>query len=210
MLWQRVLRRSKFTLPDLPYDYNALEPTISVEIMQLHHQKHHNAYVTNLNIAMDKINHSSHDNAAALGDISGALAQSIRFNGGGHRNHSIFWQNLRPPRDGNTPAHTHLNEAIKSSFGSLDALKKTMSTAAVGIQGSGWAWLGIDLTTKQLRVVTTANQDVAETAGVSPLLGFDVWEHAYYLQYRNVRADYVAKLWACVNWDDVADRLSKA
>lgn len=195
--------RPKHTLPDLPYDYNALEPTISAEIMKLHHTKHHATYVNNLNVAEEKLAEAIHKN-----DTTGIiqLQNVIKFNGGGHVNHSIFWHNLRPSGGGD-PSGDLLTK-IQDSFKTVDAMKQAMSTAAVGVQGSGWAWLGYCKQTDQIRVVTTANQDPClATTGLVPLFGIDVWEHAYYLQYKNVRPDYVKAIWNIVNWNDVADRL---
>jgi Fe-Mn family superoxide dismutase len=198
--------RSKHTLPDLPYDFNALEPVISAEIMKLHHQKHHNAYVTNLNIAEEKLHE-----AQAKNDVSAAIAllPALKFNGGGHINHSIFWKNLSPGGGGEPEGD--LRQAILDSFGSFDDLKNLMSTAAVGVQGSGWAWLGYNKKNLRLQVQACPNQDPLEaTTGLIPLFGIDVWEHAYYLQYKNVRPDYVKAIWGVVNWKDVSERLASA
>jgi len=196
---------NKHTLPDLPYDYGALEPTISAEIMQLHHSKHHATYVNNLNIAEEKL-----AEATAKGDVKSmiALAPAIKFNGGGHINHSIFWHNLSA--NGGEPQGDLLS-AIKSDFGSLENLQNLMSTAAVGVQGSGWAWLGFNPQAKKLQITTCANQDPLQaTTGIVPLFGIDVWEHAYYLQYKNVRPDYVKAIWKVANWKDISERYSKA
>jgi len=195
-------RRGKHSLPDLPYDYNALEPIVSAEIMQLHHGKHHATYVTNLNVAEEKC-----AEAAAKGDISTviSLAPALKFNGGGHLNHSIFWQNLSPSGGGDPPAD--LLAAINRDFGSLETLKAQLSASTVAVQGSGWGWLGLDKASKKLKIATCANQDPLEaTTGLLPLFGIDVWEHAYYLQYKNVRPDYVKAIWNIVNWGDVAAR----
>jgi len=192
----------KHTLPDLPYDYNALEPVVSAEIMQLHHSKHHATYVNNLNVAEEKS-----AEAVAKGDVSSliALAPALKFNGGGHLNHSIFWQNLSPNGGGDPPAD--LLTAINRDFGSLDNLKSQLSASTVAVQGSGWGWLGLDKTSKKLKIATCANQDPLEaTTGLLPLFGIDVWEHAYYLQYKNVRPDYVKAIWNIINWEDVAAR----
>jgi len=194
--------RQKHSLPDLPYDYNALEPVVSAEIMQLHHSKHHATYVNNLNVAEEKC-----AEAAAKGDISAVigLGPALKFNGGGHLNHSIFWQNLSPNGGGEPPAD--LLAAINRDFGSLDNLKTQLSASTVAVQGSGWGWLGLDKTSKKLKIATCANQDPLEaTTGLLPLFGIDVWEHAYYLQYKNVRPDYVKAIWNIINWDDVAAR----
>ncbi|KZS14824.1 Superoxide dismutase [Mn], mitochondrial [Daphnia magna] len=200
-----VLVREKHTLPDLPYDYNALEPVISAEIMQLHHQKHHQTYVTSLNQAEEKFLEAKEKN-----DLKTmiALTSQLRFNGGGHINHSILWQNFSPK--GGEP-EGDLLKAIEANFGSFDTLKNGLSSSAVSLQGSGWTWLGYNKSTNSLAVATCANQDPLEpTTGLVPLLGIDVWEHAYYLQYKNVRADYVKNVFKIINWKDVATRLATA
>ncbi|XP_035225361.1 superoxide dismutase [Mn], mitochondrial-like [Stegodyphus dumicola] len=196
---------SKHTLPDLPYDYGALEPTISAEIMKLHHSKHHAAYVNNLNIAEEKL-----AEATAKGDVASviSLGPALKFNGGGHLNHSIFWHNLSP--SGGEP-QGDLLEAIKKDFQSLETMQNVLSAAAVGVQGSGWAWLGYNTCTGRLQIATCANQDPLQpTTGLVPLFGIDVWEHAYYLQYKNVRPDYVKAIWKVANWKDISERFSKA
>lgn len=178
---RRQFSTTKFTLPDLTYDYGELEPFINAEIMQLHHSKHHATYVTNLNVAYDKLS-----DAVAKNDVNTILSlqQNIKFNGGGHINHTIFWQNLAPPKKGGgEPPSGALKTQIETQFGSLDNLKTALSNASVGVQGSGWGWLGYDKNNHRLVVTTTANQDPLEaTTGLVPLLGIDVWEHAYYLQ----------------------------
>ena len=198
--------RAKHTLPDLPYDYNALEPAISAEIMKLHHTKHHATYVNNLNAAEEKLAEALHkmDTNAVV-----QLQNAIKFNGGGHINHSIFWQNLS--RSGGGDPSGELLSLIQSSFNSHEAMKQAISQAAVGVQGSGWAWLGYCKESQKLQIATTPNQDPLQpTTGLVPLLGIDVWEHAYYLQYKNVRPDYLKAIWKVVNWKDVAERLQKA
>jgi Fe-Mn family superoxide dismutase len=193
-----------YQLPKMPYDFGALEPVISGQIMELHYTKHHQGYVTNLNTALEK-----YDAAQKKQDIAAmiALQQAIKFNGGGHINHSIFWTNLAPPsQGGGVPSEGALMKAIQDQFGSLEILKEKMSTHAVGVQGSGWAWLGFDKPSGRLILTTCANQDPLSTQGYIPLLGIDVWEHAYYLQYRNVRADYVKKIWDVVNWKNIEQR----
>ncbi|KAK3242911.1 Superoxide dismutase [Mn], mitochondrial [Cymbomonas tetramitiformis] len=210
-----AVRRSAFStsrafsaaaLPDLPYDYNALAPIISPEIMELHHKKHHAAYVTNFNIAMEK-----YADAEAKGDLAAmiALQGAIKFNGGGHVNHSIFWQNLAPVKDC-APPSGELASSIEADFGSLDAMITKFNGSAAGVQGSGWGWLGYNKETGKLQIATTANQDPCSTTGLVPLLGIDVWEHAYYLQYKNVRPDYLKAVWQVVNWSDVGARLAAA
>ncbi|CAD6186253.1 unnamed protein product [Caenorhabditis auriculariae] len=197
--------RSKHTLPDLPYDYNALEPVISHEIMQLHHQKHHATYVNTLNQTEEKIHE-----AQAKGNLKEviSLQQALKFNGGGHINHSIFWTNLS--KDGGEPTGELLS-AINRDFGSLENLQKQLSTASVGVQGSGWGWLGYCPKQKKLKITTCANQDPLEpTTGMIPLFGIDVWEHAYYLQYKNVRPDYVNAIWKIANWKNITERYNNA
>ncbi|CAL9220343.1 unnamed protein product [Arabidopsis halleri] len=189
-----------FTLPDLPYDYGALEPAISGEIMQIHHQKHHQAYVTNYNNALEQL-----DQAVNKGDASTVvkLQSAIKFNGGGHVNHSIFWKNLAPVHEGGgEPPKGSLGSAIDTHFGSLEGLVIKMSAEGAAVQGSGWVWLGLDKELKKLVVDTTANQDPLVTKGGSlvPLVGIDVWEHAYYLQYKNVRPEYLKNVWKVINW----------
>lgn len=197
-----------YQLPEMPYDFSALEPVISGKIMELHYTKHHAAYVNNLNAALEK-----YHEAEAKGQIDAmiALQQAIRFNGGGHVNHSIFWTNLAPVSKGGGEAPKGaLFEAICAQFGSLEGLKEKMTQMTVGIQGSGWGWLGYEAGSKKLILTTCANQDPLSTQGSTqgyvPLLGIDVWEHAYYLQYLNVRAEYVKNIWNIVNWGNVGER----
>lgn len=198
----------QFQLPPLPYDFNALEPVISAEIMNLHYSKHHQAYVTNLNKALEQ-----YADAECKNDLQAmiSLQSLIKFNGGGHINHSIFWTNLAPQNNGGGTAPSgKLADAIQKDFGSLEKLIEQMSAKAVAIQGSGWGWLSYNKTKGQLSICTCDNQDPLSTKGVVPLLGIDVWEHAYYLQYKNVRADYVKAIWNIVNWKNVEERYTKA
>nr|APH81360.1 mitochondrial Mn-SOD [Tigriopus kingsejongensis] len=201
-----VSSRSKHTLPDLPYDYNALEPVISAEIMQLHHSKHHATYVNNLNAAESQLSDAlAQKNTSAVVQLQAAL----KFNGGGHINHSIFWQNLTPGGSGEPEGA--LAQAIERDFGSLKTMQERLSAASVGVQGSGWGWLGYHKPSGRLQIASCANQDPLEaTTGLVPLFGIDVWEHAYYLQYKNVRPDYVKAIFEVANWKDVADRLAQA
>ncbi|CAF4929331.1 unnamed protein product [Pieris macdunnoughi] len=197
--------RQKHTLPDLPYEYSALEPVISREIMSLHHSKHHATYVNNLNAAEEKL-----AQAQAKGDIQTVitLAPALKFNGGGHINHTIFWQNLSPK--GGKPSDA-LVQAIEKDFGSMENMKNQLAASSVGVQGSGWGWLGFNKLTKKLVIQTCQNQDPLEaTTGLVPLFGIDVWEHAYYLQYKNVRADYVKAIFDVANWQDISSRYEKA
>ncbi|ORX98650.1 manganese and iron superoxide dismutase [Basidiobolus meristosporus CBS 931.73] len=201
-----VALRSKHTLPDLPYDYDALEPIISTEIMRLHHSKHHQTYVNNLNIAEEK-----NSEAISKNDLTTqiSLQPALKFNGGGHVNHSIFWTNLAPLKEGGgEPPKGELLEAIKRDFGSLEQFIKQFNTQTTAVQGSGWGWLGYNKAKKSLQIQTTANQDVL--TDLVPLLGVDVWEHAYYLQYKNARPDYLTEIWKIVNWNNVTERYNKA
>nr|QED22039.1 manganese superoxide dismutase [Cristaria plicata] len=198
--------RMKHTLPDLPYDYNALEPYISAEIMKLHHQKHHNAYVTNLNVAEEKL-----AEALAKKNLSQviSLQPALKFNGGGHINHSLFWEVLCPTGGGEPKGD--LMDIIRRDFGLFENMKNELINRSVAIQGSGWGWLGYNPVTGRLRINTIANQDPLEpTTGLIPLFGIDVWEHAYYLQYKNVRADYVKAIFNVANWENVTKRLHAA
>mmetsp|Transcript_4980 Transcript_4980/g.7554 ORF Transcript_4980/g.7554 Transcript_4980/m.7554 type:complete len:232 (-) Transcript_4980:186-881(-) len=202
-------KSSKYSLPDLKYDYGALEPFISGEIMELHHSKHHATYVNNFNSLTEQL-----AEAEAAGDASKiiTLGQALKFNGGGHINHSIFWENLAPVgQGGGELPDGKLKAMIEAQYGSLDNLQAKMSAITVGVQGSGWGWLGYDKSTCTLRLAACPNQDPLEaTTGMVPLLGIDVWEHAYYLQYKNVRPDYVKQIWNVVNWSDVAQRYEEA
>jgi Fe-Mn family superoxide dismutase len=213
MFLRTIARRSFSTaltceLPKLPYAYDALQPVLSAELMELHHSKHHAAYVTNLNTALVK-----QAEVEKSGDIAAmvALQAAIKFNGGGHVNHSIFWTNLAPAGKGGGGAPSgNLSSAIDKRWGNFEAFKGDMVGKAMGIQGSGWAWLAFDPSTKSLTVVTCANQDPCSTTGTIPLLGFDMWEHAFYLSYKNVKANYLKEIWTIVNWKNVEERFTKA
>ncbi|KAI2621861.1 manganese superoxide dismutase [Xylaria nigripes] len=196
-----------YKLPPLPYAYDALEPSISKQIMELHHDKHHQTYVNNLNAAL-----AASAAATATGRLHDAAAQlgAIRFNGGGHINHTLFWENLSPSSspDAKPTAAPKLQAAIVSTWGSLDAFKKAFNAALLGIQGSGWGWLVREAGTGQLRIVTLANQEAVVIADI-PLLGVDMWEHAYYLQYLNGKAAYVDNIWNVINWKTAEVRYSE-
>lgn len=197
-----------FQLPKLPYALDALEPVISSEIMNLHYNKHHAAYVKNLNDALQK-----YEEAALSNDLQAqiALQSAIKFNGGGHVNHSIFWTNLAPKSGGGGQlVKGEFLDALQETFHAVDTFKELFSAKAVQIQGSGWCWLGYNKLRKALEIATCENQDPLSTKGLIPLLGFDVWEHAYYLQYKNVRADYVKALFEIVNWKNVEERFIAA
>ncbi len=190
-----------YTLPDLPYAYDALEPYFDEETMHLHHDKHHNTYVNNLNAAIEKHpelgEKSVEDLAADLKNVPEDIYTAVRNNGGGHVNHAFFWKILSP--DGGGEPTGALKDAIDKEFGSFDSFKDEFKTAATGRFGSGWAWLVLD--NGKLKITSTPNQDSPLTDGQTPVLGLDVWEHAYYLKYKNVRPDYIAAFWHIVNWD---------
>ncbi|WP_270255180.1 superoxide dismutase [Kocuria marina] len=195
----------KFTLPDLPYDYAALEPHISAQIMQLHHDKHHNTYVTGANTALEKM-----EEARANGDAAGAakLSKDLQFNLGGHINHSIFWKNLSP--EGGDKPEGELAAAIDNFFGSFDAFRDQFTAVATTIQGSGWAILAYEPIAGNLVIEQMYDQQNGVPVATIPLLQLDMWEHAFYLDYQNVKADYVKAFWNIVNWVDVAERFEKA
>jgi len=195
----------KFTLPDLPYDYAALEPHISAQIMQLHHDKHHNTYVTGANTALEKM-----EEARANGDAAGAakLSKDLQFNLGGHINHSIFWKNLSP--EGGDKPTGELAAAIDEFFGSFDAFRDQFTAVATTIQGSGWAILAYEPIAGNLVIEQMYDQQNGVPVATIPLLQLDMWEHAFYLDYQNVKADYVKAFWNIVNWADVSERFEKA
>jgi Fe-Mn family superoxide dismutase len=203
-----------FTLPDLPYDYDALEPHIDKETMKIHHDKHHKAYVDNLNKAIAgkaELEGKSVEELLVLAQEKklGAASPVIINNGGGHANHSMFWTIMAPGGKGGSEPAGDLAEAIKSTFGDTDRFKAEVTKAAMGRFGSGWSWLVLDRDGK-LKVLSTANQDSPLLKEMKPLLGIDVWEHAYYLKYQNRRADYVKAWWSVVNWKEVSERFAKA
>ncbi|KAL3426741.1 mn superoxide dismutase [Phlyctema vagabunda] len=196
--------RSKVTLPELPYEYDALEPHISAKIMSFHHQFHHQTYVKSYNAASEQLAEaeSKGDTAAAI-----ALQPLINFHGGGHINHSLFWENLAPAKQGGGGEPTGaLKKSIETSYGSFDSFKGKFNAALAGIQGSGWAWLVKDNETGQVVIKTYANQDPV-VGKFTPLLGVDAWEHAYYLQYQNRKAEYFSAIWEVINWKVVESRL---
>jgi superoxide dismutase, Fe-Mn family len=199
----------KFELPELEYDYNALEPVISAEIMELHHKKHHQAYVNKLNEALEM-----YAEAEAKQDLDKmiALQPAIRFNGGGHLNHSIFWTNLAPQsQGGGTPPNGDLLAHIEKVWGSFDQFVEKFNAKVGPIQGSGWGWLCLCKEHQHLTIYACANQDpLFATSGLIPLLGVDVWEHAYYLQYKNTRPEYLKNIWKVVNWANVNKRFEEA
>ncbi len=200
-----------YELPPLPYPYDALEPHIDEETMRIHHDKHHAAYVNNVNNALE-----GHPELQAKGieellrDLSAIpenIRMAVRNNGGGHANHTLFWA-IMGPNAGGEPSGA-LGAAIDKAFGSFDAFKEKFSNAGITRFGSGWAWLAVD-SKGELSVLSTPNQDTPISDGLTPILGMDVWEHAYYLKYQNRRPDYVAAWWSVVNWDEVARRFEAA
>lgn len=199
-----------YTLPDLPYAYDALEPYIDEETMHLHHDKHHNTYVTNLNAAVEKHpelgEKSVEELIADLSAIPEDIRTAVRNNGGGHANHTFFW-NIMAPNAGGEPVG-ELKDAIDEKFGSFDAFKDEFKTAATGRFGSGWAWLVVN--NGILEVASTPNQDSPLSDGRTPVIGLDVWEHAYYLKYKNVRPDYIAAFWNVVDWNKANENFKAA
>ncbi|WP_342598401.1 superoxide dismutase [Psychrobacillus sp. FSL H8-0483] len=199
-----------YELPELPYAYDALEPHIDKETMNIHHTKHHNTYITNVNNALegyaDLQGKSVEELIADIDALPEGVRTAVRNNGGGHANHSLFWQILSPNGGGNPTGE--LAQAIDAKFGSLDAFKEEFAKAATTRFGSGWAWLSV--ANGELEVSSTANQDSPIMEGKTPLLGLDVWEHAYYLNYQNRRPDYIGSFWNVVNWDEVSKRYASA
>ncbi len=198
-------------LPPLPYDYNALEPHIDEQTMRIHHDKHHAAYVNKLNAALEQsaahANQSIEDLLRNIDSVPESIRTAVRNNGGGHANHTLFWEIMTP--GGSKEPTGELASAINSTFGSFDAFKEQFSNAAATRFGSGWAWLVVNKDGK-LAVYSTANQDSPYMQGDTPILGLDVWEHAYYLKYQNRRPDYIAAFWNVVNWDKVAEKYAAA
>ena len=199
-----------YSLPQLPYEYDALEPHIDKETMNIHHTKHHNTYVTNLNNALeghdDLLSKSIEELVANLDAVPESIRTAVRNNGGGHANHSLFWQLLSP--NGGGEPKGEVADAINSKFGSFEKFKEEFAKAATGRFGSGWAWLVVN--NGQVEITSTPNQDSPLTEGKTPILGLDVWEHAYYLKYQNRRPEYITNFWNVVNWDEVEKRYQAA
>ena len=200
-----------FTLPKLAYGYEALEPHIDRQTMEIHHSKHHQAYITNANKALADFPELKDKSAEALlqslNDVPEKIRTAVRNNVGGHVNHSFFWQTLSPSASGAAPTG-ELATALSGAFGSVDAFKAQFADAGMKRFGSGWAWLSVQ--GGKLKIHSTANQDSPLSEGAVPLLGVDVWEHAYYLHYQNMRADYLKAFWNVVNWDQVAKNYQAA
>ena len=196
----------KYVLPELPYAYDALEPHISAEIMELHHSKHHQNYVNGANAALEKLEAARKDGSIAA--VVTALSMDLAFNLGGHTNHSLLCENLSP-NGGGKPAGA-LAAAIDEDFGSFEEFQKHFAAAALGLQGSGWAVLAYDKIGERLVIEQMTDQQGNLSIDLVPLLLLDMWEHAFYLQYKNVKADYVAAVWNVFNWDEVAARYAAA
>ena len=198
-----------YKLPELPYAYDALEPHIDKETMNIHHTKHHNTYITNVNNALEGnevlLSKTIEELISDMDAVPENIKTAVRNNGGGHANHSLFWESLSPNGGGNPSGS--LAGAIDNKFGSFDKFKDEFAKAGATRFGSGWAWLVLN--GEELEIMSTPNQDSPLMEGKKPLLGLDVWEHAYYLNYQNRRPDYIAAFWNVVNWDEVAKRFGK-
>ena len=201
-----------FQLPDLPYDYNALEPHIDERTMRIHHTKHHQGYANGLNGAIEKApslaSKSVEEILGSIESVPQEVRGAVNFHGGGYINHRIFWNNMSP--DGGGQPDGELGRAIDTAFGDFDGFKNQFKTAATGIQGSGWSWLVWNPTSKRIEITTMPNQTSVLTEGLVPLLGLDMWEHAFYLNYQNEKGKYVDAWWNVVNWADVAKRFQDA
>lgn len=200
------------TLPDLPYAHDALEPHIDAQTMEIHHSRHHKAYTDKLNVALEKcpadVQSMPIDRLlSSLPSVPEGVRGAVNFNGGGFENHSLFWPSMSP-KGGGEPGG-RVADAISSAFGGFAAFKEKFSASTATIQGSGWGWLAYSPSSSAVEYVAMPNQDSPRTRGLIPLLGLDVWEHAYYLRYQNKRPDYVAAWWNVVNWDEVEARLSR-
>lgn len=203
----------KYELPPLPYSYDALEPHIDAKTMEIHYTKHHQTYTNNLNAALEKCSEDIQnmdivDILSNINNMPTDVKGAINFNGGGFDNHRIFWNNLTPNGGGEPTGK--IADAINSTFGSFEAFKEKFTSSTVAIQGSGWGWLIFDSSANKVDYKSMPNQTSPRTEGLTPLLGCDVWEHAYYLKYQNKRPDYVNAWWNLINWDDANERLEKA
>lgn len=204
---------TKYELPKLPYAYDALEPHIDAKTMEIHHSKHHQTYTDGLNKALETLSSELQNMElskllASLDKVPEATRGAVNFHGGGYDNHSLFWNHMKS-NGGGKPGGS-VDDAINATFGSFDSFKEKFTKDTIAIQGSGWGWLAYNPQSKKVEFTTMPNQTSPRTKGLIPLLGLDVWEHAYYLKYQNRRADYVGAWWNVVNWDEVDKRLSKA
>lgn len=199
----------KFETPPLPYDYKALEPYIDEATMQIHHDKHHVAYTTNFNKALEGVdgleNKSAEDILRDLESLPEDVRNAVKNHGGGHVHHSFFWEIMRPAQDNNAP-QGELLEAIEKTFSSFEKFRESFTQAAMTVFGSGWAWLVVE--NNELKITQTSKQDSPYSLGQNPILGIDVWEHSYYLKYQNKRAEFVEAFWNVINWDKVAEHYS--
>jgi len=203
----------KYTLPEMPYAYDALEPHIDAQTMEIHHTKHHQKYTDMMNAALEKLTPEMQDKdivdiLSSINDVPDDVRGAINFNGGGYDNHKLFWNSMKP-NGGGEPGGA-LADAINASFGSFADFKEQFSSKTAPIQGSGWGWLVYNPSSGNVEYKAMPNQTSPRTEGLVPLLGLDVWEHAYYLKYQNKRPDYIAAWWNVVNWEEVDNRLSKA
>ncbi len=200
-----------FTLPDLPYPFDALEPHIDAKTMEIHHDKHHGTYVAKLNAALEKApsfqNKQIDEILRSLDKLPKEIQTAVRNHGGGHYNHTLFWKMLAP-RAGGKPSGD-IAKAIDKKFGSFDGFKDQFGTSAANLFGSGWAWLVVD-PSGDLSIITTPNQDNPVSQGLKPIFGIDVWEHAYYLKYQNKRPDYISAFWNVVSWPNIEENYRKA
>ncbi|MGY5147489.1 MAG: superoxide dismutase [Candidatus Nitrosopumilus sp. bin_7KS] len=202
-----------FLLPDLPYAYDALEPHIDAQTMEIHHSKHHQAYTNGLNDAWDEMAKENQDKGlliilSDLDQMKPEIRERINFHGGGYNNHELFWKSMKPGGGGEPGGK--LKDAIDKEFGSFEKFKEKFSAETAVIQGSGWGWLIFNPVTKKIQFKTTANQDSPITEELVPLLGLDVWEHAYYLKYENKRPSYIAAWWNVINWEEIELRFTRA
>ncbi len=209
----RGVYMAKYELPKMPYAYDALEPHIDARTMEIHHTKHHQAYTNGLNTALETLSSELQNMEiskllSGLDKVPENVRGAVNFHGGGYDNHALFWNNMKP--NGGGEPGSSLADAIKSSFDSFATFKEKFSKDTGGIQGSGWGWLVYNPQSRKVEFTTMPNQTSPRTKGLIPLLGLDVWEHAYYLKYQNRRPDYIAAWWNVVNWDEVDKRLSNA
>ena len=204
---------AKYELPKLPYAYNALEPHIDAQTMEIHHTKHHQAYTNGLNTALESLSAELQNMEltkllSSIDKVPENVRGAVNFHGGGYDNHTLFWNNMKP--NGGGEAGGSVADVINSSFGGFANFKEKFTKDTGAIQGSGWGWLVYNPQSKKVEFTTMPNQNSPRTKGLIPLLGLDVWEHAYYLKYQNRRPDYITAWWNVVNWDEVDKRLSKA
>ena len=203
----------KYTLPEIPYAYDALEPHIDAQTMEIHHSKHHQKYTDGMNGALEKLSPELQEKdieeiLSNINQVPDDVKGAINFNGGGYDNHKLFWNSMK--QNGGGEPTGAIADAIKDSFGSFAEFKELFSSKTAPVQGSGWGWLVYNPNSSKVEYKAMSNQTSPRTEGLVPLLGLDVWEHAYYLKYQNKRPDYIAAWWNVINWDEVNDRFSKA